>query len=172
MLPYISSASTRHSSVLPTPVGPVNIRQATGRFSSRTPQYPRRTASATARTALCCPLTPSSRRDSRLSSRSRSPAVSLPTGIPVRAETAQATSKPVTARLLFPSAFFATIRCILSRSSAAFSNWRCRTASCSSCSNSCRAVLRRPAPISSIRAWAAPSSNKSMALSGKNKSGK
>ena len=37
-LPNISSARHRHSSVFPTPVGPANIRQAMGRFSSRMPE--------------------------------------------------------------------------------------------------------------------------------------
>ena len=50
-LPYNSSAMVRHSSVLPTPVGPVKSIQAMGRSGSRTPAKPRRSNSATVFTA-------------------------------------------------------------------------------------------------------------------------
>jgi acyl-CoA reductase-like NAD-dependent aldehyde dehydrogenase len=74
----------------------------------------------------------------------------LPTGIPVRAETAQATSAPVTVlgRRLSPER--AEIFCILSRSSAARSKRLSRTASCNSCSRSTLELLRMD--CSSIRA--------------------
>ena len=135
-LPYNSSASARHSSVFPTPVGPENSKVATGRCSSRIPLRPRRTVSATASTALSCPITVFFRVCSRLRSRSRWLAVRRPTGIPVLAETAQATSPAVTIRGRLICCGFATIRCILSRSSAAFSNLLSRTAACNSCSSS------------------------------------
>ena len=115
--------------VFPTPVGPVNIRQAMGRFSSRIPEYPRRRASATAATAFGWPTTRSDRYSSSFRSRWRSLAVRRPTGIPVRADTAQATSAPVTARGLLFSPVWDTIFCILSRSSAARSKRLSFTAS-------------------------------------------
>ena len=80
-------------------------------------------------------------------------------------------SAPVTHRARFPSAGFDRC-CILSRSSAAFSNFRSRTASFSSCSSSFLAGPPRDSCISSIRARAAPSSSRSMALSGRYRSGR
>ena len=105
------------------------------------------------------------------SSRSRSVAVSRPTGIPVRADTTQAMSEAVTLRARRFSAGLDRC-CILSRSSAAFSNFRSRTAPCSSCSSSFRAAPPRADCISSILARAAPSSSRSMALSGRYRSGR
>ena len=49
--PYTASASARHSSVLPTPVGPRNRKLPTGRAGSLSPTLPRRTALATVSTA-------------------------------------------------------------------------------------------------------------------------
>ena len=129
MLPYTSVARARHSSVFPTPVGPAKSRQATGRPGSRMPLVPRRTASATALTARDWPTTWLDSRLSRFSIRSRSTAVSLPTGMPVRADTTQAMSEAVTARGRRPSAGRSIRSWTRSRSSAAFSNRRSRTAS-------------------------------------------
>ena len=170
-LPYSSLAIALHSSVFPTPVGPVKSRLATGRDSSRTPESPCCKIAATCLTAASCPTTWRLRIPSKSNNRCRSSAVNLPTGIPVRALTAHATSVPVTLRLRRNSPERPAILCILSRSSAAFSKRLSLTASWSSASNSFRAVFFT-AYISSIFAWAAPSSRRSMALSGKYRSGK
>ena len=55
--PNITSASDLANSVLPTPVGPKNMKLPIGRFGSLMPLRARRTARATALTASSCPIT-------------------------------------------------------------------------------------------------------------------
>ena len=52
-----NSANALHSSVLPTPVGPKNKKEPFGRLGSDKPARERRTALATAVSALSCPTT-------------------------------------------------------------------------------------------------------------------
>mmetsp|Transcript_11669 Transcript_11669/g.17720 ORF Transcript_11669/g.17720 Transcript_11669/m.17720 type:complete len:200 (-) Transcript_11669:702-1301(-) len=85
--PKYVSARVLHNSVLPTPVGPQNIKLAIGRDVSRRPERARRTALATARTALCWPFTLPSSSDSSFMRRSDSLVSNLPTGTLVISET-------------------------------------------------------------------------------------
>ena len=155
-------------------MGPVNSRLATGLCWSARPLRPRCTAAATASTASGCPSTALPKASARPSSFCRSSMARLPAGIPVRVDTTPAMSAAVT---VLPRRFpevRVNIRCIRSRSSAAFSKRLSRTASLSSISRDCFSCSYSPFSlrISSSLALAAPSSKRSMALSGKNCSGK
>ena len=87
-----NSASDLASSVLPTPVGPRNRNDPVGRSGEEMPARERRTASATARTAVFWPISRSPIRSSMLSSFSVSPCSSRPVGMPVQLATTSATS--------------------------------------------------------------------------------
>ena len=63
----ISFARTRHTSVLPTPVGPTNSSDATGLSSSNSPALPICTASTICFTASSCPYICSVIRSCRVS---------------------------------------------------------------------------------------------------------
>src|SRR5215204_358064 len=92
-------ASALHSSVLPTPVGPRNRKEPVGRFGSERPERERRMAFATALIASSCPTTRSCSLSSISSSFSRSPCISLDTGMPVaRATTSAISSAPTCVR--------------------------------------------------------------------------
>ncbi len=92
-------ASALHSSVLPTPVGPRNRNEPVGRFGSDRPERERRMALATALIASSWPTTRSCSRPSISSSFSRSPCISLDTGMPVaRATTSAISSAPTIVR--------------------------------------------------------------------------
>ena len=93
--PNSASASARPSSVLPTPVGPRNRNEPTGRPGWPSPARPLRTASATASTASSWPTMRRCSSSSRRSSRSRSAAPSSATGMPVRRATIWAMSSAV-----------------------------------------------------------------------------
>ena len=97
-MPCRASASARASSVFPTPVGPTNSSDPSGRPGAANPDRPARTASATASTAASCPTTRRASSSSSASScaRSAAPTASTrPTGIPVARATAAATSSAV-----------------------------------------------------------------------------
>ena len=91
-----ASASALASSVLPTPVGPRNRKEPMGLSGSEMPARERRMASLTSRTASSCPTTRLWRMSSRWSSFSRSPSISLDTGMPVHRSTIRAISSSVT----------------------------------------------------------------------------
>src|SRR3990167_6923084 len=92
-------ASALHSSVLPTPVGPRNRKLPVGRFGSLRPERERRMALATAPMASSWPTTRSCSLPSICSSLSRSPCISLLTGMPVaRATTSAISSAPTIVR--------------------------------------------------------------------------
>src|SRR4028119_1714056 len=117
------SASVRASSVLPTPVGPRKIKLPTGRFGSLMPALARRTASATAFTALSCPTTRSWSTPSRLRSRAASSWTMLVAGTPVHSSRMRAmSSRPTSGEL--SSRRPAQPSCC-SRSSALSCSWRC-----------------------------------------------
>ncbi len=82
-LSKINSARALASSVFPTPVGPIKIKDPIGRFWSWRPDRARRTAFDTASTASSCPITLRLRRSSICTSFSLSPSSILLTGIPV-----------------------------------------------------------------------------------------
>ena len=88
-------AKALHSSVLPTPVGPKNKNDPVGRFGSDKPERERRIALATAAIASSWPTTRSCSLPSICSNFSRSPCMSLATGMPVaRATTSAISSAP------------------------------------------------------------------------------
>ena len=91
-------ASALHSSVLPTPVGPRNRKEPVGRFGSDRPARERRIALATAAIASSWPTTRSCSLASICSSLSRSPCISLETGMPVARATTSAISSAPTMR--------------------------------------------------------------------------
>ena len=68
------------SSVLPTPVGPKNINEPIGLFSSLSPALALITALATAVVASSCPITLSLNSSSSLNNLSFSPSTSFVTG--------------------------------------------------------------------------------------------
>ena len=90
------AASARHSSVLPTPVGPRKRKLPTGRAGSFRPTRLRRMARATADTASSCPIIRFFSSASRFFRRSVSSLSSPVTGISVQCETTAATSAAVT----------------------------------------------------------------------------
>src|SRR5438876_796180 len=112
--------------VLPTPVGPRNRNDPSGRFGSCMPARARRTAFATAVTASSCPTIRSCSRSSILRSLPTSPSRSFVTGIPVHLPTTWAMSSGVTS-----SVSILCRRC----SSASFS---------SACATSCSRPARVP----------------------------
>ena len=91
-----ASARALASSVLPTPVGPRNRKEPMGRSGSAMPARERRIASLTRRTASSWPTTRWWRMSSRWSSFSRSPSISLATGMPVQRSMMRAISSSVT----------------------------------------------------------------------------
>src|SRR5947199_118232 len=78
-----NSASALVSSVLPTPVGPRNRNDPSGRFGSWSPARARRTAADTAFTASSSPMTRAPITCAIWSSFSRPPSIIRSTGIPV-----------------------------------------------------------------------------------------
>ena len=115
-------ASVLASSVLPTPVGPRNMKDAMGRLGSDRPARERWIASVTACTAVSWPTTRLCSSAGRLRSFSRSPSWSLETGMPVHLEMISAMSASVTSSRSKspPCAAAASIAASASRSS------RCR----------------------------------------------
>ena len=95
-------ASPLHSSVLPTPVGPRNMKLAIGRSGSERPARERWIASDTAATASRCPITRSCSTSSKESSLSRSLSSSLVTGMPVHLEMISEMSASVTSSRSMP----------------------------------------------------------------------
>ena len=91
-----ASARALASSVLPTPVGPRNRKDPMGRSGSWMPARERRIASETLVTASSWPITRLWSTSSMCSSLSRSPSISLVTGIPVHRATIRAISSSVT----------------------------------------------------------------------------
>ena len=95
----MNSASARASSVLPTPVGPMNRKVPIGRLGSWSPARERRSAFETASTASSWPITRSCRRSSMWISFSTSDSISFETGMPVHLATTSATSSSSTSSL-------------------------------------------------------------------------
>ena len=102
MRTMLRSSSKRHSarllasSVLPTPVGPRKRKLPMGLLGSEMPARERWMASVTRRTASSWPTTRRWMTSSRCSSFSRSPSISLETGMPVHLATMLAISSSVT----------------------------------------------------------------------------
>ena len=90
------SASALHNSVLPTPVGPINKKEPTGRLGSDNPARLRRMAFDTESTASFWPITCSCKLSSMRSSLSFSPSSIFATGIPVQRASTSAISSSVT----------------------------------------------------------------------------
>ncbi len=175
------SASALLSSVLPTPVGPRNMNEPTGRFGSFRPALDLRTARDTAPMASSCPMTLLWSSLSRLRSLSLSSCAIFVTGTPVHLATVSAMASAVTiassaALLAFHSFFSASIclfiSCSLSLSTAAFSNsWFLMQDSFSDLtfsSSSVSFLIPSGAMMVSSRTRADVSSIRSIALSGRN----
>mmetsp|Transcript_19181 Transcript_19181/g.48752 ORF Transcript_19181/g.48752 Transcript_19181/m.48752 type:complete len:312 (-) Transcript_19181:1570-2505(-) len=96
------AASALASSVLPTPVGPRNMKDAMGPLGSARSARERWMASATASTASSWPIMRLCSSSVRCSSLSRSLATSLVTGMPVQREMTLATSASLTSYRLEP----------------------------------------------------------------------
>ena len=84
------------NSVLPTPVGPRNMKLPMGRRGSLNPERERRMASATATTASSWPISRWCRFSSMCTRRSPSPSKRRPVGMPVHLETSSAMSSSPT----------------------------------------------------------------------------
>ena len=173
------------SSVFPTPVGPRNRNDPKGRPGSPSPILPRRMAPDTALMASVCPTM----RLLRLSSRWRScwlcSLVKVEVSIPVMEETTLATSSAVTSRRrrisLASRMFFNCCTCLASSRSrsriwaASSKLWLWMAFSfCCWISRSCSSFSRRllGALKVHIRTLDAASSIRSMALSGRKRSGR
>ena len=98
-----NSAKAFASSVLPTPVVPMNRNEPIGRFSFCSPARERRTASATASIAIFWPTTLLCSSFSIRRSFSRSLSSILLTGMPVHFATTSAISSGVTASVMIGS---------------------------------------------------------------------
>ena len=93
---YIVSEIALQSSVLPTPVGPRNIKEAMGRFTEERPALLRRIALLTDDMASSWPTTLAARISSRSRSLAFSPSRSFEMGIPVDFDTTWDISADVT----------------------------------------------------------------------------
>ena len=89
-------ASDFANSVLPTPVGPRNIKLPMGRLGSLRPERDLLIASDTATTACSWPISRSCRSSSMCISLSLSPSKRRPVGIPVHLDTSSAISNSFT----------------------------------------------------------------------------
>ena len=179
--PNIASAKAFASSVLPTPVGPRNMKEPMGRLGSFSPARALFIAFATAVTASSCPITRLWSISSRCCSFSLSPSVILRTGMPVHSETISAiSSSPILSftswLLLFHSACsFSFCSTRLSRSCLSLSaRSYCSCLAASDLFSSTSFILSSSLRISGgvvklcIFFLLAASSIRSMALSGRN----
>ncbi len=139
-----NSASAFVSSVLPTPVGPRNIKEPMGRLGSCSPARARLTAVETALTASVWPITRLPSASSIFRSFSRSPSSIRSTGMPVQRDTICATCCSVTASsTIGPSPVFPSISLIfrsrVGMTPSASSPARARSPRRCTCSSSMRA---------------------------------
>ena len=117
------SARALASSVLPTPVGPRNRKDPVGRLGSLMPARARRTASDTAVTAFCWPISRLPSSSSMCSSFWLSPCSIRPAGMPVQAEMTSAMSSAVTSSATISSCLAPPLATrAVSASAAAFSS--------------------------------------------------
>ena len=182
-LPNTASASAFEISVFPTPVGPKNRKEPIGRLGSFNPTRPLRTAFATALTASSWPMTRLCKVASNFLKRAASPSAIFLTGIFVHPDTTSAISSSVTFNFLLRLSFF-VFACILASSSshASFSFFFCFAPSTSpSCRNSnisssnrlmrcLNSTTSSGFPPARRRTFAAASSIRSIALSGRKRS--
>ena len=111
-LPNMNSASIRGRYVLPTPVGPMNMKTPIGRFGSLRPARERRTALEMAVIASSWPMTLLCSASSMCRRRSCSSLAMRVTGMPVHMLTTSAMSSgPTTGASLSPSAPSSSSRC-------------------------------------------------------------
>mmetsp|Transcript_1435 Transcript_1435/g.3465 ORF Transcript_1435/g.3465 Transcript_1435/m.3465 type:complete len:267 (-) Transcript_1435:1518-2318(-) len=148
------------SSVLPTPVGPRNMKDAIGLLGSDKPARLLWMESDTAITASFCPITRLCSSSGRYSSFSRSPSTSLDTGMPVHLEMISAMSASVTssfssleppsARAFCASASSAALSCLFSSNEVPYFSSAARFRSYS---RSAAAISKFTRSISSFRSW-------------------
>ena len=170
-VPNISKASCLASSVLPTPVGPTKRKLPIGRFPSSKPARLRRIALATASTALSWPITLALRRSFMPLRRSISLAPIWDTGTPVIRSTDSATSLTVAVTFISSVWFWiffssSSIRVLAFRAASKSS-----FSTAASCLSFCSAISCSTAWTSVTGCWAAKwaavTSTRSIALSGK-----
>mmetsp|Transcript_30329 Transcript_30329/g.75348 ORF Transcript_30329/g.75348 Transcript_30329/m.75348 type:complete len:441 (-) Transcript_30329:1174-2496(-) len=143
------AAKALASSVLPTPVGPRNMKDATGPLGSDRSARERCTASATEVTACSCPMTRRCSSPSSCSSFAFSDATSLATGTPVHLLTTAAMSTSVTSSLVISP--LPLLICMISSSVLTYSTLALATSSVSSLASvlaraeSCSACAAAPA---------------------------
>mmetsp|Transcript_6428 Transcript_6428/g.16336 ORF Transcript_6428/g.16336 Transcript_6428/m.16336 type:complete len:241 (-) Transcript_6428:1443-2165(-) len=123
-------ASVLASSVLPTPVGPKNMKEAVGRLGSARPALLRMMASATAVTASSCPTTRKCSSSGKWRSFSFSDWTSFLTGMPVHLEMTSLMSASVTSSrssgFAPPKAPLASSRNLSARAFSASSSCFCK----------------------------------------------
>ena len=173
--PNISKANCLANSVLPTPVGPTKRKLPIGRLPSSKPARFRRIARATASTALSWPITFPSSRLLKPFKRSMSEAPILATGIPVNRSTAWATSFGVAVTW---SAEEWSANCCFNLATFSLSAWAVLKSSFFTASawSASVALISASIDLASVAGcwaakWAAVTSIKSMALSGKERCG-
>ena len=182
--PNRNSASARASSVFPTPVGPRKMNTPTGRRGSLMPARARRTALATITMASSWPMMRWCRCSSMCSSRSVSSTCRRESGMPVHMATTSATSSAVTTacsrswsscHAFSRSSIFSCSFTSRSRSSAANSYCCPERASSFSLRTLSSTLLASftdsGVEVCRMRTRDDPSSIRSMALSGRNRSG-
>mmetsp|Transcript_149167 Transcript_149167/g.362278 ORF Transcript_149167/g.362278 Transcript_149167/m.362278 type:complete len:259 (-) Transcript_149167:1536-2312(-) len=150
-VPKNVEANVLHSAVLPTPVGPQNMKPAIGRSGFRSPARARRKARETLLTASSWPTMVSWSSASRRMSRADSVAPTCSTAMPVQPATTEATSSAVTLRFSRPAGWAAPafVSWPTTSSSLAFSSWasskRSATTASRICARSATSSSRRPA---------------------------
>ena len=184
-LPNSTLASARDSSVFPTPVLPKNRKEATGLCGFLSPVRPRLTARQTASMARSCPIMRFCNAASSPSSFFAVSSSGFVTGIPVHCEITREMSSGRTC-----SGFSSLSRVYAVRRSASFASssvsFSCRDAAAakfcaliaasfslrSAASSSCVCCRSGGRESAQIRIREAASSIRSMALSGRNRSGR
>ena len=180
-LPKISAAMAAESSVLPTPVFPINMNDPMGRRGFFRPILPRRIERATADIASLCPTTLFFRFSSRFRRRVFSSSRIFSTGIPVHSVTTSAISDLLTVTgspsasvlVCCCSSFSCFFSCVSLSLTAAASSKFCLSIAFTFCSDRSESL----ASIAEARGlgvqlfilcFAAASSIRSIALSGRN----
>mmetsp|Transcript_39450 Transcript_39450/g.125407 ORF Transcript_39450/g.125407 Transcript_39450/m.125407 type:complete len:253 (+) Transcript_39450:1049-1807(+) len=182
------AANVLHRAVLPTPVGPENIKLAIGLSGLRRPARARRKALETLRTASCWPTMLSCSSSSRRMRRADSEEETCSTAMPVQLDTTWATSSSVTCCWSSCASSSAPRpspwrRCSVSASQS-FSSWAsskrwaaaatctCALTSCSCATSFCTppAFVPCPSSMAATRLWSSNSCNFTCCASSKRSS--
>ncbi len=177
-LPNRKAASVRATSVLPTPVGPRKMNEPTGRLGFLSPARVRRMARATAEMALSCETMRLWSSSSMRSSLCDSSSLMAVIGMPVHFETTSSMSLLVTSRLPAPLMSQCSRRmCRFSRCATSSSRKNEPRSKVSPPRSTTTRILRATSgcragsPLSRSLTRLPASSSRSMALSGRKRSG-